>query len=115
MTSVNDFEVGGYWWLSTKPEAKICGTLRYSRDEGGNLVLMGIFGEFGDLIQKINGPMPAPIFIHGRSIDGTYYTLTDCVSEEHKITSGGHQNHTEQVSSMRDICSIRMKIFYSMK
>ncbi|HAR94358.1 MAG TPA: hypothetical protein DCR97_00095 [Deltaproteobacteria bacterium] len=73
MTLEKNFEVAGLWWLPGEEENRICGTLTFSRDEGGVLSLIGAFGDITQLMET--GPR---IIIHGLSKDGKEFTLLDC-------------------------------------
>ncbi|HQJ87961.1 MAG TPA: hypothetical protein PLY91_05405 [Methanoregulaceae archaeon] len=84
MTSEYNFEVTGLWWLPGQEEKRTCGTLTFSRDEGGRLSLIGAFGDITQLTET--GPR---IVIHGRSKDGRVFTLLDCWRQGSQLSSGG--------------------------
>jgi hypothetical protein len=84
MTSEYNFEVTGLWWLPGREGERTCGTLTFSRDEGGRLSLIGAFGDITQLTET--GPR---IVIHGRSKDGRVFTLRDCWRQGGQLSSGG--------------------------
>jgi hypothetical protein len=72
---LDDFRISGHWWLPTKPEHKIPGTLTVNPDAGVRLELVGRFDspEF-DAFGMFSRNVPLEIVL-GADADGEVYTL----------------------------------------
>ncbi len=81
---IDGFECRGRWWLPTKPEEKVTGTLRYNYNEGSKLDLIGSFEN-----DKASFTLPEPKVILGVSLDGEQVSLHDCFIVEAQTSNLG--------------------------
>src|SRR5208283_2473050 len=74
---MGDFRVSGHWWLPSRPEERIAGTLSYSRDAGVRLELTGVFSspEF-DSVGFLSQPRSVRLeLVLGSDADSQPFTL----------------------------------------
>ncbi|MEM2888041.1 MAG: hypothetical protein QXI71_02715 [Candidatus Bathyarchaeia archaeon] len=74
----------GAWWLPSKPEKRISGTLTFTPWSGATLNLIGSFKEIEDHNKFLN-----PEIILGMSADGTFITLYECFETEFRMSTAG--------------------------
>lgn len=78
---LDDFRVVGHWWLPTRQDAKIPGTLTFNREVGVKLELAGVFAspEF-DVLHILSTPGGIRLdVVLGTDAEGEIYTLHNLV------------------------------------
>lgn len=80
---INDFEYVGIWWLPDNPENQFYGTLKFTRNEGAILNVIGCQNN-KNLIEAFKAAFTSELtpqeIIHGFSADGKCITLYHCHS-----------------------------------
>jgi len=80
----------GYWWLPSRPDNKVPGTIRYGFSIDPELVLLGVLRE-GDESRLIfgSGEEDLPEIICGITRSGNECTLVDCQISQRKHSGAG--------------------------
>jgi len=81
---IEDFEYKGIWWLSSRPEKQISGTLKFTPDKGAVLDLIGSFKNITDMNKMLE-----PEIIIGVSSNGKNITLYECFETNSNLSFPG--------------------------
>lgn len=90
---IKEFDYKGIWFLPEKLERQVCGTLKFTPDEGAILDLIGSFKD----ITGINKMIDAKIIL-GIASNGTKITLYDCFETNSNFSSTGFQTSSFHAS-----------------
>lgn len=91
---MEELEYRGEWWLADENEEdRVGGILEFDPDEGGNLELIGSFGDFG------SGTFGEYDLIKGHTTDGKIVTLQDCYVNQSGL-SGTMQTQSVSVQKV---------------
>ncbi len=54
---MKEFTYNGVWWLPESPSAQVAGSMQFSKDDGLQLSLYGVLGEYGAIVGKKAAPI----------------------------------------------------------
>lgn len=81
---IEEFEYKGIWWLPSKPEEQISGTLKFTPEKGAVLDLIGSFKNITDMNKMLE-----PEIIIGISSNGKNITLHKCFETKSNLSFPG--------------------------
>src|SRR5438445_5242515 len=81
---IDKFEYAGVWYLPDKPDLQLCGTLRFTPEDGAVLKLIGSFRDPQANLFDIKS-VPEPEIILGVATDGTEITLHESYETQFRL------------------------------
>lgn len=110
-TKMEDVTASGYWWLPDNEDERLGGTLTFSKKEGAQLELLGMFGDLTSLFDRRREPYPT---VYGVTTDGKQVTLVSCQSVASRGNLMGLGVPSETLKAETLVVGAHIPDFYAM-